>query len=331
MSVFNSGSNNSALSGFSSNSKGYTRDNLQNISPLINNNNNYAHFTSQNIQKPSENTFRVNPMAFSSLQNLDVDKLEEDLAKELQRKKISEERERRNVNKLFEENKDIQELKSRIKLANLNQERSKQIYERQTRKLQGIVKDAEVDEQLLEGLEAEKMRTQEIEYSKKMEKIHGKYVLQKQMKDKEMLREESKQEYLRDKQLVDDVVQKLMNEDMNALNENHRKKNLAKNYMDQAYDQKERRKVQQKEDEKLQKEMEKQYLEQLAKRDRELKEKKAAIQGEKDKIFDKLSGDAERKQAEKEYWENVRNELTWEEMNRREKIKELQEAEKKQR
>jgi len=44
-----------------------------------------------------------------------------------------------------------------------------------------------------------------------------------------------------------------------------------------------------------------------------------------------LSKEQERKQAEKDYWENVRNELYWEEMNRREKIKDLQEQEKKQR
>lgn len=216
-------------------------------------------------------------------------------------------------------------------MARLNQERSKQIYERQTRKLQNLVSDAETDEQLLARLEDERNKVAELELQKKMENLKSKYVLQQQMKDKERLREESNQEYTRDKKQVDDIVKQLMMEDLNAMNENRRKKELAKSYMDQAYEDKEIRKHQQKEDERLAKERERQYFEEVARRDQEHKMKKAAIQEEKDRIFEKLSIEAEKKQAEKEYWENVRNELYVEEMNRKDKIKELQEMEKKQR
>jgi hypothetical protein len=44
-------------------------------------------------QKPN-NSLRVNPLAFQSLKNLDVDKLEDDLAKEIQKKKAYEDREK---------------------------------------------------------------------------------------------------------------------------------------------------------------------------------------------------------------------------------------------
>jgi hypothetical protein len=283
-------------------------------------------------QQPQQNgSLRVNPLVFPSLNNLDVDKLEEDLAKEIQRKKINEERERRNVQKIFEESSEINELKQRIRFAHINQERSKQILEKQTRRLQDLVKDAETDESLLTQLDEERFRVQESEIKKKMDRLNSKYVLQQQMKEKDKLKEESRQEYLRDKQLVDDVVKKLMMEDMNSINENKRKKSLAKTYMNQAYEEKEFRKLQQKEDERLQKEKERQYFEEVARRDKEQKEKKAAIQEEKDKIFDKLSAEAARQQAEKDYWENVRTELYWEETNRRQQIKDLQEKEKKQR
>lgn len=213
----------------------------------------------------------------------------------------------------------------------MNQERSKQIYERQTRKLQDIVKDAEVDEQLLDNLENERNRLAELEIRKKNEKLQSKYVLQQQMMEKEKLKEESRAEYMRDKGLVDDIVKRIMQEDLDALNENQRKKEVARSYMNQAYEDKEQRKIQQKEDERLAKERERQYYEELARRERDLSMKKAAIQEEKDKIFEKLSVEQERRQAEKDYWENVRNELYVEEMKRNEKIKELQEQEKKQR
>lgn len=58
---------------------------------------------------------------------------------------------------------------------------------------------------------------------------------------------------------------------------------------------------------------------------------KAAKEEEKNRIFEKLSQEQERKQAEKDYWENVRNELYIEEGEKRERIKEMQEREKKQR
>jgi hypothetical protein len=273
----------------------------------------------------------VNPLAFPSLKNLDVDRLEEDLAKEIQRKKVLEERERRSVQKMFEESDEIKDLKCKIKLAQMNQERSKQILERQTRKLQDIVKDAETDETLLSNLEEERMRQQELEIRKKMDRLNSKHVLQQQMFEKEKMRDESRQEYMRDKNLVDDIVKKLMAEDLDAINENKRKKELAKTYMNQAYEEKALREKQQREDERLQKEKERMYFEEVARREREQKDKKAAIQEEKDKIFEKLSVEAAKQQAEKEYWENVRNDLYWEEMNRREKIKELQDKEKKQR
>lgn len=284
-----------------------------------------------NATSSNNKSLRVNPMLFPSLRDLDVDKLEDDIAKEIQKKKVIDEREKLNVKKIFEESEEIQELKQRIKMANLNQERSKQILEKQTRRLQDMVKDAETDENLFAHLAEEKWKEEQIELQKKMERLNSKYTLQKQMSEKEKLRQEAREEYMRDKQLVDDVVRKIMQEDLQAMDESNRKKELARGYMYQAYEEKERLRKEQKEEERLQKEKERQYFEEVARRDREHKEKKAAIQGEKDKIFEKLTADAVRQQQERDYWENVRNELYWEEMNRRDKIKDLQEKEKKQR
>ena len=46
-----------------------------------------------------------------------------------------------------------------------------------------------------------------------------------------------------------------------------------------------------------------------------------AIEEEKNRIFEKLSQEQERKQAEKDYWENVRNELYIEEGDKKDRIK----------
>lgn len=225
----------------------------------------------------------------------------------------------------------MKEIRNRIELAKINQQRSKQINEKQTRRVQDLVKDAEVDEFILSKLEEEKNKEKEKEIRKKMENLQSKYMLQKQMQDKERLREEAQLEYQRDKNQVDEIVRKLIMEDLNMIEENKKKKEQLKDTMIKAYEDKENRKRQMKEEERLQKEKEKQYFEEVARRDKELQMKKAAAQEEKDRIFDRLAAEAEKKQAEKDYWENVRNELYVEEQRRKDKIKELQDLEKKQR
>ena len=42
---------------------------------------------------------------------------------------------------------------------------------------------------------------------------------------------------------------------------------------------------------------------------------------EKDKILDKINKDKAKEKAEKDYWENIRNELTIERENKKQKIK----------
>lgn len=119
---------------------------------------------------------RFNPLEMQTMKNLDVEKLEEDLAKEIQRKKCLEQRERKEIQKIFDESKEIKELKNRINMAKLNQERTQQIYERQTRKLNGMYEDAETDEQMLKRLDDEKKAENEKENRKKLDMLNSKFV-----------------------------------------------------------------------------------------------------------------------------------------------------------
>lgn len=134
-----------------------------------------THPLNSNSSRYSSNRF--NPCEMQTLKNLDVEKLEEDLAKEIQRKKCLEQREKKEIQKIFDENKDIKELKNRITMAKLNRERTTQIYERQTRKLNGIFEDAETDEQILKRLEDEKRLENEKENRKKLDMLNSKFVM----------------------------------------------------------------------------------------------------------------------------------------------------------
>ncbi len=277
-----------------------------------------------------KNTFRLNPLVISSLKNIDIDDLQRAFGKGIQLKREYQRGRSIENAKLLNENPEIKEIKDSIEQAKLNQFRAHQIHENQIRRVQNLIKDTEADEQVLRKLEYEKRKAAEEEEKKKQDRIRAKYLIQQQMKDKEFLKEEAKKEYEKDKIDVDNMINKLKEEDLAALAEAERKKNIQKIYMENAYAEKDARMQRQKEEDRLQKERERKYHEEVQKREDELNSKKAAIQFEKDKIFEQLCQKEAQRQAERDYWENVRNELYVEQENHKAKMKELEEKEKRQ-
>ena len=279
-----------------------------------------------------KNTFRLNPLVLSSLKNIDIDDLQDILGKGIQDKHIYEKAHKMELNKLFNENLEIKDIKDCIHQANLNKFRAQQINENHVRRLQNLMKDTEADEEVLRAYEREKKLAEEEEAKKQQDRFKVKYLIQQQMREKEELqKQEAQKEYLRDKQEVDDIINRIKEEDLAALKEDQRKKAIARSYMENAYAEKAARKQQEKENERLRKEQERKYHEDVAKREAEHNSKKAAVQFEKDKIFDKLCQEKAQQQAEADYWENVRNELHSEQENRKARLQELEEKEKLQR
>jgi hypothetical protein len=123
------------------------------------------------------NSARLNPLEIPSLKNLDVEKLEEDFAKTLQRKKCLEEREKKEIQKIFDESNELNQLKNRIRMAGLNKERVQQIYEKQTRRMNDIFEEAETEEQMNKRLEEAKRMEFDKEMKKKLDMLNSKYVV----------------------------------------------------------------------------------------------------------------------------------------------------------
>ena len=278
-----------------------------------------------------KNTFRLNPLVITSLKNFDVDDLQDVFGKGFQDKKLSLLSEQIENEKMFKENDEIKEIKASIEYAKLNQVRALQMQQNQMKRMENLINDTKMDEEVLKKIEKDRIKALEEEEKKKNERLKAKYLIQQQMMEKEKLKEEGQKEYEKDLKDIRQIMNKIKNEDMENLKEDQRKKNIARQYMENAYAEKEERKRKSKEDEKLQREREREYQQNLAKRENEFNDKKAKIQLEKDKIFEKLCKEEAARQAERDYWENVRNELHTEQENRREKLKELAEKEKYQR
>jgi hypothetical protein len=274
-------------------------------------------------------TTSINPLSFKSFKNFDVEEFEEDIARELQKIKYSGNQNNLEIKKILDESEEIKQIKNKIQLAYLNKERSKQIHENQIRKLIELENDAQADDEVISKLSNELHKESQNEGKQRLLALHNKYIIQKQIKEREIQREDAKYEYERDKKQIHEIMKKIEEEDLEVNRNEILKRNKAKMDMENAYKEKEFIKFKQLQENALQKEKEREYFETLQKRDKDLKAKKQAEKDEKDKILSKLCEEKKKKEAEKEYWENVRNELYVEEMNRRQKILELEEQEKK--
>ena len=279
---------------------------------------------------PPTNTYGLNPSTLTSLKTLDIDNLQDVFGKGFQDQhsfivanKIENER-------IFNEDSDISDIKNSIQRAKLNKILSKQMYQNQMKRIQNIINDTRTDEEVLKNINKEQNKQNEEEEKKRKERLQAKYLIQQQMKEKEILKQESQKEYEKDKKDIENLINNIKREDQLAKAELERKRNIARTYMENSYALKEEKKRKEKEDELLEKEKEKKYLEDMQKRENEFRGKKEQIQQEKDKIFNQLCEQEAQRQAEKDYWENVRNELYLEQGNKKRKMEEKAEKEKKE-
>ena len=280
---------------------------------------------------PPTNTYCLNPTTLKSLKTLDINELQDVLGKGLQDQNSLVVGEKLEKERIFKEDNDIIEIKNSIQRAKLNKILAKQMYQNQMKRIQNIINDTRTDEQVLKDQNLEKDKQIEEEEKKRKERLKNKYLLQQQMKDREILRQESKKEYEKDKQDIENLINNIKREDKLAKEELDRKRNIARTYMENSYARKAEQKRKEKEDELLEKEKERKHQEELQKRADEFKGQKAKIQQQKDKIFNQLCEQEAKRQAEKDYWENVRNELYLEQGNKKLKMEEKAEKEKKER
>ena len=280
---------------------------------------------------PPTNTYGLNPTTLKSLKTLDINDLQDVFGKGLQDQNSLLIGEKLEKERIFKEDNDISQIKQSIQRAKLNKILAKQMYQNQMKRIQNIVNDTRTEEQALKDQNLEQDRKNEEEEIKKKERLKNRYLILQQMKEKEILRQESKKEYEKDRKDIENIINNIKKEDQLAKEDLERKRKIARTYMENTYARKAEQKRKEKEDEILEKEKERKYLEDMQKREEEFKGQKAKIQEEKDRIFKQLCEQKAQKEAEDDYWENVRNELYLERGNKKRLMEEQAEKEKKER
>ena len=150
------------------------------------------------------------------------------------------------------------------------------------------------------------------------------------MEAKAQLRQEAYQEYLKEKDQVDKVFSKMIDEDQKIIALIKMKQEQSKLDMIQSVNEKRELVRKQKEMEEFENEMLRRYATQQESRQAEIVAKRAEAEAAREEIFQKLKGEEERRRADAEYIENLRNELYMQELEEQARIREREELEKRE-
>lgn len=236
------------------------------------------------------------------------------LATELDKEKAEEERRTREIQRICDEAPELKELEKKLKIAYLNKERAAQYQEKvllsqkEQERIQAIEDQMEYDRQSSLKSEDDKKGAKQAMYDDQ------RVVLQKQIRDKRDLLEEAKRQTLRDREMVDEIVQKINREDADEARMK-REKQLETAAMVRKFEvQRQQELADAQARAKAEEDAINSYQEALANRDAGVAAKKQAKKEEEDRILAKIVEETERKRREEEEFNDLRDMLWAEEL-----------------
>jgi len=238
-----------------------------------------------------------------------VAKFEENLADELAQRKAAHLREEMHKRRICDGSEELRALKERLHAAKVNKERAQQLLDLEVRK----ESDRLHEHRIAEHMENERLNQGELDHKltaeKNKQRERVKAINQQQIAQKEVAKVEALQEYMKEKEQVDDLVAKIVKEDELEAAAREEKK-LESQQMLRAFMVEQKQKQQELEQaERDEAEKIEQYArDKRAREEREAAEKEA-IAKEKERIFLGQMKLAEAKNKEKEELEQLRNDL----------------------
>ena len=151
------------------------------------------------------------------------------------------------------------------------------------------------------------------------------------MINREKLREDALAEYVKERNNVDQIINKMIEEDHEMIRINKMKQEQSKQDMILSVNEKKALLQRQKELEEYEEELVRQYASQQQERADNLQAMKMQAEAQREAIFDQLALEEKQRREQQEYVENLRNDLQVEEMEERFRAGEREAAARKQR
>ena len=272
---------------------------------------------SRAAQKDMYATQQLEAAAASQQREAVLREQDERLAAELARRKTQAVREQKNVQRICEQSEELRELEEKLKAAYMNKERESQIKEsasliaKQAEAEAIMAKDMEADRQ--RGLQAEAYRDYlRVQDGKSMRKA-----LDAQMEEKEAMKAEAYQAFLKEKDMVDKVVDAILAEDMAEKVARHKKESEIKGYIESFIREQEEYKQKRRLENEAENAEIRAYAEQVMAREQSLRLAREKDQNAKDAILERMTATMAKQQKEKDEMEALRNELVIQETEER--------------
>jgi len=218
-------------------------------------------------------------------------------------------REEKNIQRVCEQSEELRELEAQLKAAYVNKERQVQIQESAYLAQQQDVREAEMaramEEERQKGLQAEAYR----EYLRAQDGRQMVVELNQQMEEKEDRKRKAYDEFLKEKAMVDAVVQKILDEDAEERDARHAKEAETKKYIDDFVQQQEEEKAKRAAAIEAENEQIREYANKVMSRELELRLARERDQNTKDAILEGIAKQMAARQKEADEMEQLRNEL----------------------
>jgi len=243
-----------------------------------------------------------------------VAQFEEHLADELSRRKAAQLRDDMDRRRICDGSEELRSLKERLHMAKVNKERAQQLMDQQVRAEGERLLQHKIDEHM----EDERLEHQELEHKLSIEKAKQrervKRINQQQIASQEAAKQAAFEEYLKDRDQVLEVVEKIAAEDAEDLASQRRKKAEAIVAMEKfMVEQKARQEAAERAEADENARIE-EFARQKREQEERLAEEKALAEREKARLVGQIVGGMEKETRAKEEFERLRNDLHLEEL-----------------
>lgn len=234
------------------------------------------------------------------------------LATELEKDAASEERKKREIQKICEESPELKELEKMLKIAYLNKERSQQYEE----KVKLAMREQERIQAIEDEMERERIRHLQSESNKDLKKRQmyedQRAVLLKQIDERKRRLEEARQQLEMERQMVNEIVAKIQREDEEEYFQRKQKQEQTAKMVKDFEEQRQRELERARKEAKDEEERILAYNKAMEARTEGIEAKKQAKRDEDDRILRQIVEETERKRKAEEEFNNLRD-MLWEE------------------
>ncbi|CAE7887466.1 MNS1 [Symbiodinium sp. KB8] len=245
---------------------------------------------------------------------IQIAQFEEQLADELAKRKAEQMRHDMDRRRICDGSEELRVLKERLHMAKVNKERAQQLLEIEVRK----EKDRITGHLLAEHMENERLEQQELEHKldieKKRQRERVKVINQQQIAMKEAQREEAMQEYIKERNQVEELVAKIADEDANEAKARAEKQMESRVMLQQFMVEQKANQEKLEAEEKAENERIEQFARDKREREERLEQERQEKEKEKLRILNAMLGQMEAKNKEAEELELLRNDLHLEEL-----------------